>query len=365
MKIAFYAPLKSPNNPIPSGDRLMARLLIRALQRGGHEVEVVSELRSFQREPAGEGQESLALAAREERARIASTWISKGKPDVWFCYHPYYKARDLLGPPLCQAFDMAYVTAEASYSAKRNAMGWTEIQAALLDDLRFAAVNLCFTERDRQGLQTADPVIRCSHLPPFIDTTLFEKTAPSPIRHRMATVAMMRAGDKVSSYHALALALQQLPDNCPWTLDIVGDGPERETVGAMFEMFDRSRIVWHGEQTPESIADILSRASIYVWPGHGEAYGLAYLEAQAAGLPVVAEKVAGVPEVVKDGKTGLLTQPGNMEAYAKALMTLMDNETLRQDMAESARHFATVERSLGNAAATLDAIIGTLSEQTP
>lgn len=364
MKIAFYAPLKSPDHPVPSGDRLMARLLIKAMRLGGHDVEVISQLRSFQREPAGEGQDRLKQAADEERVGIAETWRREGKPDVWFCYHPYYKARDLLGPPLCQTFGVAYVTAEASYSAKRNAMGWSEVQAALLADLRSAAVNICFTERDRQGLQAAEPLINCSLLPPFIDTSLFEKAAPSPLRYRMATVAMMRAGDKLSSYHALAQALQRLPEDCPWTLDIVGDGPERETVRAMFDTVDHNRIIWHGEQTPENIADILSRASIYVWPGHGEAYGLAYLEAQAAGLPVVAERVAGVPEVVKHGETGLLTDAGNIEAYADALMVFMNDETRRQEMAGNARHFATVERSLGSAAAALDAILKALPEQT-
>ncbi|MGG2478788.1 glycosyltransferase family 4 protein, partial [Rhizobium sp. BR5] len=47
MKIAFYSPLKSPNHPVPSGDRLMARLLMKAMTMGGHDVFVASELRSF------------------------------------------------------------------------------------------------------------------------------------------------------------------------------------------------------------------------------------------------------------------------------------------------------------------------------
>lgn len=364
MKIAFYSPLKSPNHPVPSGDRLMARLLIRALQLGGHDVEVVSELRSFQREPVGEGQDSLKLAAERERERIAAAWQRDGTPDVWFCYHPYYKARDLLGPSLCQSFGVTYVTAEASYSPKRNGMGWEAIQTELLADLRSAAVHICFTERDRQGLLNAEPLLQSALLPPFIDTALFEQTTPSPIRYRMATVAMMRAGDKLSSYRALSQALQHLPEDCPWSLDIMGDGPERETVHGLFDSFDHERIIWHGEQTPENIATILSRASLYVWPGHGEAYGLAYLEAQAAGLPVVAERVAGVPAVVTSGKTGLLTGPGNTEAYADALRLLMKDETLRLEMAATARHFAVSERSLGSAAAALDAIIKSLPGKT-
>ncbi|MBB3946290.1 glycosyltransferase involved in cell wall biosynthesis [Rhizobium skierniewicense] len=364
MKIAFYSPLKSPNHPVPSGDRLMSRLLMQAMRLSGHEVEVVSELRSFVREPTGQSITDLRLVAETEKERIAATWIRKVKPDLWFCYHPYYKARDLLGPELCKRFDVVYVTAEASYAPKRNAMGWEEIQAALLADLQFAAVNICFTGRDHDGLSKADIGLRLAMLAPFIDASTFVKRAPSPNRYRLATVAMMRPGDKVSSYRALSEALKLVPPELPWTLDIVGDGPERATVEDLFGRFDPKRIVWHGEQRAEKISEILSQASLYVWPGHGEAYGLAYLEAQAAGLPVIAERIAGVPEVVMDGETGLLTEPGDIKTYADALIYLMENDGQRQAMAAKARHFATFTRSLERAAMTLNDILENLPEQT-
>ncbi|GAK71271.1 putative glycosyltransferase [Agrobacterium rubi TR3 = NBRC 13261] len=364
MKIAFHAPLKSPNHPVPSGDRLMARMLMQAMRLSGHEVDVVSELRSFLREPDVEGLDTLKRTAEAERERIAATWAKDGKPDIWFCYHPYYKARDFLGPELCQHFGIAYVTAEASYSPKRNAMGWADIQVAILADLRFAAVNICFTERDRMGLSNADPSIRLAKLPPFIDTATFAKITPASTRYRLATVAMMRPGDKVSSYRALAEALKLVPKELPWTLEIIGDGPERKTVEGLFDAFDSDRIIWHGEQQAGTIAEILSQASLYVWPGHGEAYGLAYLEAQAAGLPVIAERIAGVPEVIKNGETGILTEPGNIKAYAYALVRLMRNDDLRQTMAQKARHFATAERSIEHAATTLNDILENLPERT-
>ena len=364
MKIAFYSPLKSPNHPVPSGDRLMARLLMKAMRLSGHEVDVVSELRSFVREPDSEDAQTLKIAAEAERDKIATAWAKGETPDIWFCYHPYYKARDLLGPELCRDFNIRYVTAEASYSPKRNDMGWGAVQAELLADLRLAAVNICFTSRDRDGLEKADVDIRCAMLPPFIDACAFAKILPSPTRYRLATVAMMRFGDKLSSYQALANALKTVPSDLPWMLDIIGDGPEREVVHDFFNEIDQSRIIWHGEQKAEEIADILSRASLYVWPGHGEAYGLAYLEAQAAGLAVIAERIAGVPEVVRDGETGILTDPGDGKAYADALIKLMTDDDLRQTMAVNARHFATVERSLENAALTLNKILKNLPEQT-
>ena len=168
---------------------------------------------------------------------------------------------------------------------------------------------------------------------------------------------MMRAGDKGSSYEALAKALTVLPRDLDWTLDIVGDGPERDAVHALFADFAPGRIVFHGEKTAPEIAALLSKASLYLWPGHGEAYGLAYLEAQAAGLPVLAENTAGVCEVVVDGVTGILTPPGNAQAYATALTQLSQDDKRRATMAAAARRFATIERALPAAAARLDLLL--------
>lgn len=357
MKIAFYCPMKSPNHPVPSGDRLMARLLMRAMQLAGHEVEVVSELRSFLRQPDGEEADQLDRGAEQERQCISTLWQQTSPPDLWFCYHPYYKALDRLGPALCRSFSIPYVTAEASYSPKRNAAGWSEVQTLLLDDLSFAAVNICFTHRDRDGLLKADPAMRLQMLPPFLDTSLFEAKTPAPQAGRMATVAMMRSGDKLSSYQALAAALKRLPLNLDWTLDVIGDGPERETVQKLFTDIAPHRLTWHGEKTAQQIAELLSRASIYLWPGHGEAYGLAYLEAQAAGLPVIAERIAGVPEVVIDGETGILTDPGNSQNYKDAIEKLLTDPDKRQSMAANARAFVMEERSLPKAAVRLDRIL--------
>ena len=58
MKIAFYSPLKSPNHPVPSGDRQVARLLVDALVRGGAQVDLVSEFRSYDRGDPARGRQA-------------------------------------------------------------------------------------------------------------------------------------------------------------------------------------------------------------------------------------------------------------------------------------------------------------------
>jgi glycosyltransferase involved in cell wall biosynthesis len=362
MQIAFYAPLKSPRHPVPSGDRLMARLMMQALEMAGHEVRLVSELRSFSRTP--EGLATLEGPVEAERARIAADWDAAGTPDCWFCYHPYYKAPDLLGPFFAATRGIAYVTAEASYSARRDRDGWGPAQARLLETLRAAAVNICMTERDRTGILAGAPDARVERLPPFIDPAPFLARTPAAHPGRLVAVAMMRDGDKMDSYRMLAAALSRL-QHLPFTLAIIGDGPARPMVEALFAPLGAGRVVWHGEKSAGDVADLLSTAALYVWPGCGEAYGLAYLEAQAAGLPVIAQEIAGVPEVVLPGTTGILTRPGDTDAFAEAVAACLTDEMRRQAMGAAARRFAGTERGLKPAAARLGAILAKHVEKTP
>jgi glycosyltransferase involved in cell wall biosynthesis len=358
MKIAFYAPLKSPDHPVPSGDRLMARLIIRALERAGHEVTLASRLRSFAKTPAGHHE--VQAAAYTEAAQIAAAWEGQGRPDLWFCYHPYYKAPDFLGPGLCQRFSLPYVTAEASYSGRRNGEGWAKSQDSVLAGIRQAAVNICMTARDREGLLKAAPDARVARLAPFIDVSLQAAIEPRSVKGRLMTVAMMRPGDKMESYRALAAALRLVRE--PFRLRIAGDGVCGEEVAALFQGLP---VNFLGECPPQRIAEELSRASIFLWPGCGEAYGLAYIEAQAAGVPVIAYRTAGVPEVVMDGSTGILTEAGDVPRYAEAVSALLLDPARRLRMAEAARSFVLIERSLDGASATLDALLRSIPGGSP
>ncbi|MDE3801244.1 glycosyltransferase family 4 protein [Sinorhizobium meliloti] len=356
MKIAFHAPLKSPDHPVPSGDRQMARMLIEALRVAGHDVGIASELRTFSREASDAAFSALRKEAEREIARIRRLWQSKGPPDLWFCYHPYYKAPDLIGPALSAAFSIPYVTAESSYSFRRNLGAWKLAQDEVAAGARQAAVNICFTHRDREGLEEAIPEVRSALLAPFIDVSPFRDLRRTEAGgNRLFAVAMMRTGDKMDSYRMLARALALVAD-VPWTLTVVGDGPARADVSEAFSAFPAGRLDWLGERPPQAIPEILAGGDLYVWPGCGEAYGLSYLEAQAAGLPVVAQHTAGVPEVVRNGETGYLTTAGDIDALAAALRHFLVDGTLRRQFGERARRFVFEQRSLPAAAARLSGI---------
>ncbi len=356
MKIAFYAPLKSPNHQVPSGDRLMARLIIAAFEMAGHQVELASELRSFTPTPEAGPRAEIARKAEEEIDRLLEKWGGEPPPDLWFTYHPYYKTPDMIGPRAAASLGIPYVTAEASYGRRHDVNGWGDNQRLIADAVRQAAVNLCFTERDRIGLADAIPEGRYERFPPFIDTAHFEPPAAERAPHRLITVAMLRRGDKFDSYVMLARALELIRDR-DWTLTIIGDGPMRVEVRALFAGFESDRITWLGELATPEIVRELRAGGIYVWPGCGEAYGLAYLEAQAACLPVVAQATAGVPEVVINGVTGILTPEGDLKAHADAIARLLGDDRERNAMARAAHRFVHDERSLTGASKRLETIL--------
>jgi len=334
--IAFYSPLKPAGHPIPSGDRLMARMLIDCLVHAGYRTDIASTLRVFLKDSGDEHYKNQQMAlADQEIQRLTKLWQQQGAPTLWFCYHSYFKSPDLIGPQLCDAFAIPYVTAEASYSHRRNQGVWCAMQKRVLASIERAAVNICFTERDRMGLLRAAPRANLQRIRPFIDCAQFHPQHDGTEPLHLVTVAMMRSGDKMNSYIRLAASLKWI-SHIPWTLSIIGDGPLRNEVRELFSGFPVGRIIWHGQQDRAGIAAIFARSTLFVWPGCGEAYGLAYLEAQAAGLPVIAYDTAGVPEVVDNGYSGVLTPAGDDRAYAQAISSLLANRQQYNSMSDNA-----------------------------
>ena len=364
MNVAFYAPLKSPDHPVPSGDRLMAQLIIEAMQTVGHQVTIASHLRSFTKVPDGPAVFAIQQAAREENQRLDRLFEQADqRPDLWFCYHPYYKSPDLIGPALCRTYDIPYITMEASHSKRRDVAGWSALQDHVREAIALADSNICLTKRDAEGLRQANANLVVDQINPFLKTGSFEArpAAFDATQKRLVAIAMMRPGDKVESYRHLSKALSLIKHQ-NWHLDIVGDGPARGVVEALFSRFGTEQVTFHGALPPEKVRDTLASASLYVWPGVGEAYGLAYLEAQAMGVPVVAYDIAGVAEVVNQQTGGSLVRPLDPDHYAQMVQDLLSNHEDRARRAKRAREAVFKSYSFSAAAERLDAILKAVIE---
>jgi glycosyltransferase involved in cell wall biosynthesis len=361
MRIAFYAPLKAPTHQIASGDRRVARLLMDALRLAGHTVDLVSDFRSFD----GSGDLARQHDLQRQGQAIAEGLIARwngcerpARPDLWFTYHLYYKAPDWLGPAVSRSLDIPYVVAEASHARKRLSGPWSGAEVAVSDAIQAADLLLCPTAHDVAGLQlVASAHTRIERLPPFLDPAPYRRAARKRqlLRARLATAcdlpsdqpwmvvaAMMRPGDKLASYRRLLVA---------------GDGAVRAEVEALLHRAAPGRVCFLGGCDARTMAAVYAAGDLCIWPAVNEAYGMAMLEAQAAGLPVVSCATRGVPDVVDDGVTGLLASTVDAPALADCARTLLSDAPRRAAMGQAAATFVDRERSLSRAASRLRALL--------
>lgn len=363
MRVAFHAPLKPPDHPVPSGDRRMARAFVQLLASMGHEVELVSRFRSYDRAGDPARQRRLQAVGQRLALRLARR-LARRPPDLWLTYHLYHKAPDHLGPAVAGTFNIPYVVAEASLAPRRAEGPWAVGYAASLAALRRADLVLAMTSRDEQGLRTAVPASRLVLFPPFLDTDSHVAAARLRERHRarlagvhgldrsrpwLLAVAMMRPDVKRQSYRLLSEALR-LVGRPAWHLLVAGDGEARPEIAAWLAPFgDRVRLL--GSADEAALPPLYAACDLYVWPAVAEAYGMAMLEAQAAGLPVLAGREGGVADIVADGITGRLVPPRDPAAFAAALSGLLGQPDLlrRWGAAASAR---VAERHASPAAAS-------------
>lgn len=353
MTIAFYAPLKAPDHPVPSGDRAMARALIAALKAGGQQVTLTSDLRLFDGKGDSDRQDELFSAANSEIQRLIG---APEAPDwrVWVTYHNYYKAPDLIGPKVAQALSIPYVQIESSRARKRLTGPWARFAQAAEVASDAAHTIFYVTLRDSEALIRDAPVGQfLRHLPPFLARP--DLPAPSTLSGPMLSVGMMRPGDKLASYTLIAQTLAALPATTDWQLDIAGDGPARPEVEALMAPFG-NRVRLRGTLDGAALDHLYGQASLLLWPGVNEAFGFTYLEAQAAGIPAVAQNRPGVRDVVFGPMCRLDAGPA---AMAESIARLLGDADLRRAAGTRARVRVASHHLLGAATTTLlDTIAG-------
>lgn len=186
------------------------------------------------------------------------------------------------------------------------------------------------------------PAARVRLIPNGVDTSRFISRAPGAALRRITMVANLRAekGHDIL-IDAAPRILAAHPDA---EFVLAGGGPLAEALAARVRsrgVADRVRFLGECRNVPDVLAD----TDLFVLPSRSEALPNAVIEAMAAGLPVVASDVGGIPELVTQGVTGLLVPPGDAQALASAVNHLLDHPEQASELGRAARDHVTREFS--------------------
>ncbi len=181
-------------------------------------------------------------------------------------------------------------------------------------------------------------------IPNFVDTRRFAPAPRPDLRKHLAP-----RGERILAHLSNFRVVKRVPDvvrifaqvrsAVPAKLLLIGDGQDRplaiETAATLGVERD---VIFLGKQ--DDVESLLGIADLFLLPSQDEAFGLAALEAQSCGVPVIASAVGGLPEVVEDGKTGFLLSPGDVEGMARAALSLLTDPTRHAEFREAARQRA-------------------------
>jgi len=170
---------------------------------------------------------------------------------------------------------------------------------------------------------------RIEVIPNFIDPDVYDRSKyPSPFEGRVdaKTRVLMHVSNfrPVKRVKDVVRVFARVAERMPAVLMMVGDGPDRidaeaeaRNLGVQDSVFFLGKI--------DTVAPLLAGADLFLLPSASESFGLSALEALASGVPVIGTDTAGIPEVVRDGETGVLRPVGDIDGMAEAAFQILSD----------------------------------------
>lgn len=204
---------------------------------------------------------------------------------------------------------------------------------------------------DAYAEETGIPRRRFDVLTLGVDTEQFhpaQRARSTPGNRNPVVFGCVARLNPIKAHDVLLRAVAQLRDRdgAPGIeLRLIGDGPARPMLEALArELAIGERVQFLG--TRHDLPDLLRELDVFVLPSHREARPVSVMEAMATGLPTLATRVGSVPELVENGRAGLLVEPGDASALAVAIHRLAADAPLRRQLGQAAREIAAREFSI-------------------
>jgi glycosyltransferase involved in cell wall biosynthesis len=300
---------------------------------------------------AGYARRPTLLARALVTLALAAAHARRLQQDGTQHVHAHYATYPLLAAWLCHRLT------GVPYSVTAHAHDLFVDRSFLRRRLSDACFAVTISEYNRRFLgehaRTSTPVhvVHCG-----VDPTAhrFRARAPGPGAVRALCVASLQ------EYKGHRVLLEALAGVERVELDLVGGGPLRAELERLASALGLSgRVRFHGPMAePEvaallDVADCFVLASVVAADGQMEGVPVALMEALAAGVPVIATRLSGIPELVRDGETGLLAEPGSATDLRRALVALLADPAGSRARAAAGRRLVEVEYDLRASAGAL------------
>lgn len=324
-----------------SGTAVGINGLEQALEQLGHTVDRIAP-------PPARSESFMGLLAHRLRFNLLLPWrFNPGAYDlvVGFDIDGFYLARRLAGsqrrPYICS---VKGVIAEELLH-ERGLVRATFVRLARLEgsNARRAERVVSTSQycRERIAFHYDVPAQRIGIVPEGIDVTTWSAAlaAVPPRRDPRPTILCVARQYPRKHVADLLRAFALIEQRAPLArLRIVGDGPEHANLVQLAQTLGLAgRVDFLGGLPDDEVKREYAHSDIFALPSVQEGFGIVFLEAMAAGLPVVSTTAAAIPETVRHGQTGVLVPPGDVHAIAGALLLLLNDPELRARYARSAR----------------------------
>jgi glycosyltransferase involved in cell wall biosynthesis len=297
-----------------------------------------------------------AVAARGRLGKLMFTFLGLGDfgGQVPKLIHAHFGPDAAVILPAARRMHVPLIATFHGFDIQRSAL-------ALLKEFR--PTNWVYLLRRRRLFREASKIIAVSE---FIRGRLIQRGCPPekilvhytgvdvgracPAQQPRETALLVHVGRHVSwkgidtLLEALAIIRRHVPEA---RLKQVGAGPDTARLKEQAAALGLSDAVeWVGATDHESVLSLMRRASVYVHPsreddaGQTEAFGMAVLEAQACGVPVVASRTGGIPEAMEDNETGFLFREGCSQDLAEKALALLRDRAQNEQFGTAARAFA-------------------------
>jgi glycosyltransferase involved in cell wall biosynthesis len=357
VRIVVFEPRDPAPDPPPFGESRLVADIELALRSCRHEVTRV----------AGRSAASSATLA-DEVVRLVAACQSEARPDIWISCRVSNESVDGLGPAVSAALGIPYVLVQPragddSGGAIRDACAGAD-GIVIFSSGRAGSIARYLTERPE----------RLVTLPPFVNMRRLAGEMRKQTNHRVMWATKLRLSREIpwiiaagpmterhlGSFQTIARAMSPL-SNLQWNLVVAGSGSQSEAVADLFRHLPRARYRQVPMASGDELFALLLAGDLFLWPSVDDDYAITALEAQAAGLAVVAAKSAGMLDVVSE-QTGMLVKTGNIPSISNAVSFLLRHPEFRRSYSQRGPVWVAKNFDLGAVARKLDATLRRIQE---